>query len=100
MKDPSVKDIIYDGLRICIDPQALNSQAIQTLVVAANGNKFIDRINEIKKNCVAIVNHFGKLCLNAQGTNKELNKEEYQMPLEICKYFINNVPEVLIREFS
>jgi hypothetical protein len=68
-------------------------------VVDANGSKYIDRINEIKKNCVAIVNHYAKLCVTAQGTSKELEKEEYKLPLEICKYFIGNVPEILIREF-
>lgn len=35
----------------------------------------------MKKNCVSIVNHFAKMCLTAQGINKELSKDEYQMPL-------------------
>ncbi len=70
MKDPAVQDIIIDTLRISIDPHPNSSQSLQVLVLKANGNKFVERINEMKKNSVSIVNHFAKLCLSAQGNNK------------------------------
>lgn len=53
----------------------------------------------MKKNCAAVVSHMAKLCVIAQGSLKELEKEEYQQPLLICHYFIQTIPNVIIREF-
>jgi hypothetical protein len=70
MRDPAVQDIIYDTLCVALEPHPSNNQMLQVLVLKANGNKYVERINEMKKNCVSMVNHFAKLCLSAQGTNK------------------------------
>lgn len=69
--DQTIKDIIYTTLSLTIlQEHSLNNQIIYQLVIESNGNKYIERINEMKSYCISMVNYYAKLCLQAQSNLK------------------------------
>lgn len=72
MKNKNIRDIIYECLYLTMNRQVYNKNQknIDQLIILSNGNKYIERINEIKQNCIIIINHYAKLCIIAQGNNK------------------------------
>lgn len=71
MRDENLQKIVFEALYLKLNnDQAVGSSRLIQLVVPSNGNKFIERINEIKKNCCAIINHYAKMCVNCQSNQK------------------------------
>jgi hypothetical protein len=64
----------------CLSLRPKGENIIEELVVPANGNNYLDRINGIKKYFMEIVNYFSKLILSEQDSKKRIESEDYKMP--------------------